>query len=165
MTRRTFSFGLILLALVAGWVHGWAAPRAGRGESSAATVTVSTVEGKPIDLNPAAGVVHLLFAARWCQPCEAEIQAARRLAGSFHREGYQLVLVGIARRQTRQEFLEWARQIGFDGPLVYDEGGQLERAFGAELVPWHTLIGRGKTVLASGDDLPDKESIQRWLRR
>ena len=50
------------------------------------------------------GIVHFVFVARWCGPCEAEMQALRRLAARMRRADYQLVVVGVARRESPAEF-------------------------------------------------------------
>ena len=98
---------LALAALVLGFAAPLpAAPRArpdGVGQS-APVRSLKTVDGGSVTLGEGDGVTHLLFVARWCGPCETEVHALRRAAVQIRRQGGQVVLVGVARRQTAQEF-------------------------------------------------------------
>ena len=147
---------LALSALVLGLAALPAAPRAkpDAAGQSAPVRSLRTIDGGTLTLGEEAGVTYMLFAARWCGPCETEVHALRRAAVQIRRQGGQVVLVGVARRQTAQEFTEWARGLGFDGPLVFDDGARVESAFGAELIPWHVVVGPGGKIQHSGDNRP-----------
>jgi peroxiredoxin len=148
---------LVLAAVVLGLAAPLrGAPRArpdGAGQPTPLR-SLTTVDGATVKLGEGAGATHLLFVARWCSPCETEVHALRRAAAQLRREGGQVVLVGVSRRQTAQEFAEWARGLGFDGALVFDDGGRVESAFGAELIPWHVVVGSGGRILHSGAGRP-----------
>ena len=109
------------------------------------------------------GIVHFVFVARWCGPCESEMQALRRLAARMRRADYQLVVVGVARRESPAEFAAWLRALGYDGAAAFDEGGRLERMYGAEALPWHVVVGPGGKVLSAGERTPDAARLHRWL--
>jgi peroxiredoxin len=108
-------------------------------------------------------VTHLVFVARWCGPCEAEVHALRREMSQLRRGDYRVVLVGAPQRQTASEFRDWARAIGFEGQLVFDEGGRLERDLGVGLIPWHVVIGSGGQILRSSDKRPDVDALRAWV--
>lgn len=115
-----------------------------------------------VGLDGARGLVHVVVVARWCAPCESEIQALRRSAPAVPRGSYQVVYVGVSRRQTAAEFNDWMRGLGVDGTRVYDADGSLETRLGAATLPYHVVIGPGRRVLARGDRAPSAAQLQRW---
>ena len=155
--RREIARALALAALVVCFAAPLpATPRAKSdlAGQSASLRALKTVDGETVRLGEGDGVTYMLFVARWCGSCETEVHALRRAAAQIRRQGGQVLLVGVARRQTAPEFTEWARGLGFDGPLVFDEGGRVESAFGAELIPWHVVVGAGGKILHSGERRP-----------
>ncbi len=131
------------------------------GPARAAEVRVPAQLGS-VRLDDARGIVHVVFVARWCGPCEAEIHALRRAAPALPRGSYQLVLVGVSLRETGQEFDDWVRGLGVEAARVYDGDGGLERALGVTALPYHVVIGPGRRLLASGDRAPSPAQLQRW---
>jgi peroxiredoxin len=152
---RLLLLGLALALLASGPAGAQAGGPAPRGE-------VVTVTGERIPLDRGQ-VQELTFVARWCPPCERELAAARRRAGQFRRQGYQVIIVGVAARQTEAEFVRWARDAGFDGALVYDADGSLERAFRAASLPWHVVVDAQGRVAHAGDAAPAAERIGGWV--
>lgn len=152
VTRRAALLGAALCALSA---------LAGAARAQAPT-ELSTVDGKSLPLG-GGGVTHLVFVARWCAPCEAELRAVRRPLRGARREAYELVAVGAPSRQAKGEFVDWARGLGFDGRLVYDEGGRLAAALKTESLPWHVVLGPGGKVLWSAERAPDPASLRAWV--
>jgi peroxiredoxin len=137
-------------------------PRAAAPESTL-PATIQPLEGGALELNGAQGATELLFVARWCSPCEREIAAARRRQAELQRIGYRVVLVGVSQRQSAEQFATWARGVGWEGALVHDQDGSLERACGAKLLPWHSVIGKGGKLLHSGDVAPEGRAVREWL--
>ncbi len=125
--------------------------------------TFVTSSGETIRPGQGHGVTHLLFVARWCPPCETEVQGLRREMAQLRHAGYHVVLIGVDRRETGAEFADWVRGLGFEGAFAFDDGGRLERAVGAELLPWHAVIGPGRQVLSSSERAPDAAQLNRWL--
>ncbi len=148
--------GLVAVALCVAPVRS-AAP------DVAPEVSIATRGGEIVKPGTGPGLTHLVFVARWCSPCETELQQLRRRASLLRHGNYRTVLVGVAQRQTGDEFYEWVRATGYEGPAVYDADGALQRAFGVEALPWHAVIGPGKKLLAAGDRGPEAAQLQRWL--
>jgi hypothetical protein len=155
-TRRIGAAAAGLAALLA-----LAAPPVAAQPPSALT----TVDGKSIALSGrSSGITHLVFVARWCgAPCEQDLVAVRELAGRFARQGMRVVVIGAAKRQTKDDLVQWARGAGMGGALVYDADGKLEKAFGVSVLPWHVVLGSNGSVLYSADSVPAESSVAGWL--
>jgi len=127
--------------------------------------SLTTVDGKTVPLaGRSGGITHLVFVARWCgAPCEQDLVAVRELAGSFVRQGMRVVLVGVGKRQTQEEFVRWARSAGMGGALVFDADGRLEKSFGVSVLPWHVVVGADGAVLYSADSVPGAPAVSGWL--
>jgi hypothetical protein len=160
VTRRAALAGAaVVLALALAAV---AVARAqGAARAVPADLSVVAMDGRAVTFG--AGVTHLVFAARWCGPCEPDVRALRRSVTSGRREGYESLVVGVSRRQSREEFSDWARALGFDGGLVFDDGGRLEKALGAAVLPWHVVIGADRRILWSSDRAPDPAAVRSWV--
>ncbi|UCF68086.1 MAG: TlpA family protein disulfide reductase [Acidobacteriota bacterium] len=148
----------VLAALA--WLSVGAIPAA---PQAAPVVPLVTTEGKKISLADGAKLTELVFVAHWCRPCETELTAARRRLGALRREGYRLVLIGVSQRQTLEQFREWVAEYRFDHDLVYDAQGNLKRAFGAALLPWHVVIDAKGQILVQGDTPPADDKLRTWL--
>lgn len=116
-------------------------------------VTITLPDGTRHRLSEASGVTLFVFGARWCSPCETEVHALRRAQAG------EIVLVGVNRRQTGQEFADWVRGMGFDGPFVYDGDDSLSRAFGVDALPWFVAVGPGRKLLYSSARAPDRAAL------
>ncbi len=123
-----------------------------------------TVDGTDLRVDGFEGATELFFVARWCPSCQRELGAVRRRATGVQRDGYRVVLVGVAERQTKDEFVAWAREHGFRGALVYDATGAIEAAYGAKALPWFVVIGPAGSLLHSADAAPSPEDVRRWAR-
>lgn len=123
------------------------------------------LDGTRVDLADGSAVTEIVVVAAWCPPCERAVTEARRRLGPLRRQGYRVVLVGVSRRQSAEQFSAWAEKQGFGGPLVHDADGELERLLGARLLPWHVVTGRDGKVLHRGDEAPDAERLRAWSTR
>lgn len=164
--RRPLVLSLALAGTLLLGVGVLAAVRsAGAKNPSTATPlrSLTGISGETVPLGQGSGVTCLVFAARWCTPCEASVRALRRDMVHLRRSGSQLILIGTPDRQTREQFADWARSLRFEGALVYDDGGALAQAFGAQLVPWHVVIGPGGQILWTKEERPTASELQRWV--
>ncbi len=126
--------------------------------------SVQTVQGQSVTLvGGRPGVTELVFAARWCAPCERSLAGVRERLAEHGRGGLRAVLVGVRARQNQEEFETWARAVGFNGPIVFDGNGELEKALEASLLPWHVFVGSDGKVLYAGDSPPPDAEIESWL--
>ena len=152
--RTAAAAALVALGLLAAYPAAAQPPR-----------SLTTVDGKVVQLaGRSGGITHVVFAARWCgAPCEQDLVAVRELAGRFARQGMRVVLVGVGKRQTQEEFVRWAGGAGMGGALVFDADGRLEKAFGVSVLPWHVVVGSDGAVLYSADSVPGESAVSGWL--
>ncbi len=111
-------------------------------------------------------VTDIIFVAHWCgSPCEKEMGEVRRILGKHRRAGFRVILVGVSDRQSKEQFEKWASRFRLGAPLVHDASGAIEKEFGAELLPWHVVIGPRGDLLYKGAEVPSDAQIQRFLGR
>jgi len=125
--------------------------------------TLTTLAGRTLRVGEEPRVVLLVFGARWCRPCEELVPGLRRLAASHGRRGFEVVLVGLASREDEDAFSRWARENGFEGPLVFDGERRLERRFEVREVPALVAVGPAGRVLWRGEDTPPPDRVADWL--
>lgn len=123
---------------------------------------LTAIDGSKIDIADGRAFTELVVVATWCEPCEREVAGLRRRLGSLRRGGYRAVLVGVSKRQSSEQFAEWARSIGFAAPLVYDSSGRIERLLGAKLLPWYVVLDRSGKVVHASDGPPTMEQLKSW---
>ncbi len=152
---------MLSLALVAA-LAALASPARGQDTAALPDAPLTTLDGEKISLRGGPRATELVFVASWCLPCEREMTGVRRRLGALRRDGYRVVLVGVAGRQTQEQFASWAENFGFNGPLVYDRDGALQRGFKAKLLPWHVVVGRNGEILHQKDEPPSLESLRTW---
>jgi peroxiredoxin len=158
--RALFSVFVASLTLSEGFAQPPATP------AMVPKLELKALDGTALDLQASTGVTtELLFVARWCGPCERETALARRRQAEFQRQNYRVVIVGVAQRQTAAQLGEWAQATGWQGLVVFDEGSALEKALGAKLLPWHTVVAPGGAILYNGDASPDSAAVRGWLGR
>jgi len=93
-------------------------------------LTLETMDGESIDLRAQTGRVLLVnFWATWCAPCREEIPDLKALHSDLQGEG--LTVIGIALdRQGREVVAPFAKKLEINYPIVIDNEGDAEAAFG-----------------------------------
>jgi len=165
MTRRLVVTAALLVSF-AGGIARAAEPPASIPLSPALTA-VDPATGAPVPLDPAQGPMHVVFLATWCRPCLAELPKLADLEDRWKVEGYRLVLVAVATRQTADRLRELAARDPLPGRLVFDANGSVAQAFGAATIPMHVLVNRqGRIVARSGVlDTPFGQAVERLVRQ
>jgi thiol-disulfide isomerase/thioredoxin len=124
---------------------------AARGAAHAAPLPVTLADpgtGARVEVAAGPRALHLVFFATWCQPCVDELPRLADLDARFGPQGYQLVLVAVPTRQTREKILKMAQERKPPGRLLFDADGTAEKALGVQMLPTHLVFDReGNTVL------------------
>lgn len=91
-------------------------------------LTLETLDGTSIDLAAQEGKLLLInFWATWCAPCREEIPDLKAL----HTDLENLTVIGIALDRKGREVVEpFAQKLEINYPIVIDEAGTAEAAFG-----------------------------------
>ena len=128
---------------------------------------VDPVSGAAFAFDPAQGPMHVVFLATWCRPCLAEMSKLADVEDRWKADGYRLILVAVATRQTAERLRELASQEPLPGRLVFDANGSVAAAFGAATIPTHALVDRhGRIVARSGVlDAAFKQAVERLVRQ
>lgn len=103
--------------------------------------TLETLEGGNFQLSDHTGeVIVLNFWATWCAPCRIEIPDLIELQDELGEEGVQVV--GISLDHDGREIVEaFAEEVGFNYPIVLDDGDVAEQFGGVYALPTTIIIG------------------------
>jgi peroxiredoxin len=128
---------------------------------------VDPVTGERVPLDFAAGPMHVMFIATWCQPCLAEIPKLFDLDDRWKSDGYRLFLVAVSTRQTADRLKSFGTAHPHPGRLLFDADGSVATAFGAANIPAHVLVDRRGTVVARAGaiDAAFKSAVERLVRQ
>lgn len=100
-----------------------------------------TVDGQRVSLDSLQGkVVILNFWATWCLECRPEMPMFERLHREFGAQG--LSVVGINAREGATAVRVYAKELGLTFPLILDQRGTINAAYGVIGLPTTFLIGR-----------------------
>ena len=98
-----------------------------------------------------APVLHLVFFAIWCPPCQDELRALGDLSARWSERGYRQVLVGVQNRQSAERLAQFISDNQPPGDLLYDADGSVQAKLGAEQLPTHILFdASGRELLRAG---------------
>jgi thiol-disulfide isomerase/thioredoxin len=113
------------------------------------------VKGTVVDLAGGARLTHLVFFATWCPPCMAEMARLQELETTWSRQGYRLVLVAVATRQTPERLRSFVENESPPGRVLLDADGAVQAAAGVGDLPAHLLIGPDGTIFLRAGALAD----------
>jgi peroxiredoxin len=107
--------------------------------------------GEEVRVETGAPVLHLVFFAIWCPPCQDELRALGDLSARWSERGYRLVLVGVKNRQSAERLARFMSETTLPGEMLYDADGSVQSRLGAEQLPTHILFdGAGRELLRAG---------------
>jgi len=155
-----------LALLLPAWGAGAAEPPASIPTAPALTA-IDPATGDAVALDPSQGPMHVAFIATWCRPCMDEIPKLVDLEDRWKPDGYRLVLVAVATRQTPERLRELLAQGPLPGRLLFDASGAVAAAFGAATIPTQALVDRGGRIVARSGalDAAFKQAVERLVRQ
>ena len=107
--------------------------------------------GDEVRVEASAPVLHLVFFAIWCPPCQDELRALGDLNARWDERGYRLILVGVQNRQTAERLARFMSDNELPGELLYDSDGSVQAKVGAAQLPTHVLFdASGRELLRAG---------------
>ena len=121
--------------------------------------------GDDVRVETGAPVLHLVFFAIWCPPCQDELRALGDLDARWDERGYRLILVGVQNRQTAERLARFVSDNEVPGELLYDADGSVQAKLGARQLPTHILFdASGRELLrAGGFDEEVAETVESTL--
>ena len=151
---------LVAVGLLVAWVAGPASaespemasllkPLDLRGYSAGTTppsFAGRTLEARPISMADLRGKVLVVnFWASWCLECRPEMPTLERLHRELAPRG--LAVVGINAREEKEAVRRYAKDLDLTFPLVLDQDGKINVAYGVVGLPTTFVIGRdGRAV-------------------
>ncbi len=140
----------------------------GSGANSHATlnkpmpsVTLTTMEGQPVDLSKeSARVVILDFWASWCGPCRVGLPLLEQVRDWAVAEKKPVVVYAVNVQENNDTIRRFVDQLGLKLPVLVDTQGAAARAFGVGGIP-HTAVIVDGVVRAVKVGIPGNEAAQK----
>lgn len=155
----SLAFGLVLLPRL-----GPAAKNPLEGQSApdfALDVIAGGDAGNRLRLSHLAGKVVILdFWASWCGPCREQAPIVEQV-GKAH--GADVVAVGVATSDERDDALGFVRSAGLAYTMVFDEGTRVAAAYGVRNLPTVVVVSKGGKVTAFRERVLRREELEKLV--
>jgi methylamine dehydrogenase accessory protein MauD len=143
---------ILLTAMLTGGVASVRAQDEGLAVGARApVVTVTDLDGRPVDLGSVIGKkpVLLEFWATWCPICEDLLPRMRAMKARY---GDRVAFIGVnvAVNQTRERVRRYLSQHEFPLQVVYDEAGTSTRAFEAPQTSYIVIVDARGNIAYTG---------------
>ena len=117
--------------------------------------TATTLEGERVQLHSLLkqGPVYLVFFSTWCELCQFEISAFKRI---YHHFGERLPLIAINSDvgDDREQVAQYVEAHQLPYRVVYDSSGGVRKAYEVHTVPLQLLISSEGLVVYLDSDAP-----------
>jgi thiol-disulfide isomerase/thioredoxin len=109
------------------------------------------------------GPVLLDFWATWCPPCDMMTPILDRLARRYEGRGLRVIGVNV-NDDDPVSARAYAKRRNLSYPIVLDETGAAQRAYGANKLPTMILIDKNGQVVHVASGVVDEASLDKMLR-
>jgi thiol-disulfide isomerase/thioredoxin len=133
--------------------------------AKAPAVTVSDLDGNPVDLGQYLGKkpVFLEFWATWCELCE-ELLPRVRAAKATYGDRVEFIGVNVTVNQTRDRVRRYLEKHGPPFKTLYDEEGNTTRAYQAPATSYVVIVDRlGKVVYTGSGGAQEFDGVLRRI--
>lgn len=161
MIRTRIGIALVTLIAFAGAAYaqgsGTRMEPAGSGTREAVPLSVSTLDGKPVNFTaliegkPSV----LIFWATWCPACREQTPKFQQTFERFAPKGLKVVAINIAVRDTPASALQYAREKKLTLPIYFDGSGALTKEYKVAGTPTIVLVDRSGKVVSKASSIDD----------
>jgi len=124
-----------------------AQPAAATENPAAPDFTLKNLEGNDVTLSSLKGkLVFVNFWATWCGPCRQEIPSFIDLVKKYGKDGFTVLGIALDPREF-EKVPGFAKEIGINYPILYDNVGVSELYGGIRSIPTTFVIDREGKVL------------------
>ncbi len=126
-------------------------------------VAANSLAGARIDLKEMRGHAVLLdFWASWCRPCGMQAPIVERVGDRYHGKG--LTIVGVNVDDEAAVAKQYVEERGLTYPVVLDQDGGVQRAYGVNKLPSLVLIDKDGKIAFFTQGLVDESSLDAMVR-
>lgn len=143
-------FSILVLVFGAGWMvfsplpaggvtggkipaarEGFLAPDFALQNMQGETVRLSELRGQPVLVN---------LWASWCPPCKEEMPAMQAVYDEYAPRGFIVLAINTTFQDDRDSALRFTEQQALTFPILFDETGEVSRAYQTRLMPTSFFI-------------------------
>ncbi len=122
------------------------------GGSLAPDFTLTTPEGKPLELSSLRGKIVLIdFWASWCGPCRKENPNVIKLYKKYHNKGFEIL--GVSLDDKQDKWVDAIKKDGLPWSHVSDLKGwdsQAAKLYGVDAIPFTVLLDKEGKIIDKG---------------
>jgi cytochrome c biogenesis protein CcmG/thiol:disulfide interchange protein DsbE len=148
---------IVVLVIAASLVFGlWVLPRLGGKQSPLEGLAAPAFEldvisggdpGNRLRLRDLGGkAVVLDFWASWCAPCRQQAPIVEAFAKKHAND--DVVVVGVATSDDRDDALAFVKSASLSYAMVWDEGSRVAGAYGVRNLPTLVVVGKSGNIVA-----------------
>lgn len=153
--RKPFAVRILGAVVAATFAMGAASGAPSPDPSLPLTLT-DPIHERPVELNPGAPVLHLVFFATWCPPCRDELPRLAELVTRWGDRGYRLVVIAVPTRQSTERLQEFLGTGAVEGEFMFDAKGAAQTKFRTQQLPSHVILDAGGEVVLQAPSLDDE---------
>jgi len=140
--KLTFSL-LFCVALAMGFTSD--------GAKKLPNITITDLQGKPVNIIEAAGnekITVLSFWATWCSPCKRELDAIMELYPEWtEKYNMQLLAISIDNSRMMSQVKPMVEEKGWEFPVLMDSKQELQHALEFQAVPQTFVIDKEGNII------------------
>ena len=109
----------------------------------------------------------LTFWSHTCPPCLLEMPALNQLANNWNGPAFEVLTINVDQDENAELSKRFLEEERLSLPTIYDQQGQLQRAFGVDTFPRHFLINPEAKIVwtaAGAYQWNDNNAIDQLLR-
>jgi cytochrome c biogenesis protein CcmG/thiol:disulfide interchange protein DsbE len=104
---------------------------------------LKTPAGDSVKLSDLRGQAVLLnLWATWCPPCRAEMQTIEEVYNEYNEQGFTVLAVNMTYQDDPLEIMPFVESQGLTYPILFDETGDMARAYQLKSLPSSYFIDR-----------------------
>jgi peroxiredoxin len=107
--------------------------------------------------------VFLNFWGTWCEPCKDEMPYMQNQYKKYKDEGVEIIAINVG--ETKIAIENFAKQYNLSFPIVVDESGEVQKAYGIFPLPATYLINSDGIIVDYIESTMTEEMVQQYMEK
>lgn len=107
--------------------------------------------------------VFLNFWGTWCEPCKDEMPYMENQYQKYKDEGVEIIAINVG--ETKIAIENFAKQYNLSFPIVIDESGEVQKAYGIFPLPATYLINSDGIIVDYIETTMTEEMVQQYMEK
>lgn len=107
--------------------------------------------------------VFLNFWGTWCEPCKDEMPYMQNQYKKYKDKGVEIIAINVG--ETKIAIENFAKQYNLSFPIVVDESGEVQKAYGIFPLPATYLINSDGIIVDYIESTMTEEMVQQYMEK